>query len=113
MQGWRITNYDFNHVMRAPTSGRSPFLFLDPPYKLDSDDLYGVRGKDRMHRGFDHEGFHAAFHASVAPALLTYNSGFAAEYERHPVCLQWDLAYSMQSGADYKGKQGARGRSFS
>jgi len=50
------------------------FLFLDPPYLLDSgkDSLYGIGGN--LHKTFDHELFKRMLTALDIPFLLTYNN---------------------------------------
>ena len=73
MQGWTITCYDYTVLMNSPWSGRDPFLFLDPPYKVKEARLYGFNGS--LHQGFDHAAFHAAVHAIPIPTMVTLQRG--------------------------------------
>lgn len=52
--------------------GEDVFIFLDPPYDIKSDNLYGNRGS--MHKGFDHVKFAEDCKKSKKHKLLiTYN----------------------------------------
>lgn len=106
MQGWTITCYDYTVLMNSPWSGRDPFLFLDPPYKVKEARLYGFNGS--LHQGFDHAAFHAAVHAIPIPTMVTYNAEFAGEYAPYPICHLYDHGYTMQSNPDYRSKQGMK-----
>jgi len=51
--------------------GEDVFIFLDAPYDIKSDNLYGDRGS--MHKGFDHVKFAEDCKLSKHKLLITYN----------------------------------------
>lgn len=63
----------FDEIFR----GEEDFLFLDPPYALESPSLYGVNGSH--HQDFDHERLRDVVVQSGREFLLTYNN---SEYIR-------------------------------
>jgi len=65
----QITNLDYKEVMEA--EGEDVFLFLDPPYSLESSNLYGMSGS--MHLLFDHASFASVCKNSKHRWLVTYN----------------------------------------
>lgn len=66
----RITNYDYEEVLRA--EGDNVFVFLDPPYySAKKSALYGKNGK--LHRMFDHQRFAEAVQKCQHQWLITYD----------------------------------------
>ena len=69
IQSWKITNYDYSEVMKAP--GKDVFLFLDPPYKIGTY-LYGSNAE--LHKNFKHEEFHESCNICKHDWFVTYNN---------------------------------------
>ncbi len=91
-----ITNKDYRVVMNQP--GQNVFMFLDPPYDITSNNLYGNKGN--MHNRFNHEEFASCCKQSPHKWLVTYNDNpevrslfaFANTHEQ-------PVSYSMNSTA--------------
>lgn len=103
---WRITNLDYSDVISSPWVGSDPFMYLDPPYDIPFDNLYGKNGD--AHRGFDHVAFQQLAEASDARIMLTYNGELQKQFHEWPVRKLWDLGYSLQSDPIYRRAQSKR-----
>lgn len=73
LQNFRVKNLTVKFADYRKTIQANPdkFLYLDPPYAIKSDNLYGHRGD--MHKGFDHEEL-AAILKSRSGWILSYNN---------------------------------------
>lgn len=95
IKDWKITNLDYSEILEGTTD--STFIFLDPPYDIKADNLYGQSGE--MHKGFDHVLFAERVNKSPGMKMITYNSNpiiqnlFEGWFQ-----LIWDLDYSMNNG---------------
>jgi len=69
MNNFMIYNQHFNDFMVKPED--SDFTFLDPPYMIDSSNLYGKNGE--MHKGFNHEEFLNSVKNLYGKWMITYN----------------------------------------
>jgi DNA adenine methylase len=72
----RITNYDYKKVIDK--DGKNVFIYLDPPYAIENEGLYGKNGD--MHKNFDHEKFAEDMKNCKHKWLITYND---CEYIRN------------------------------
>lgn len=94
IQGWKITNLDYEEVVKAP--GEDTYIFLDPPYLLGKlSTLYGTDGE--MHEGFDHKRFLTVMEGCNHKWLITYNAceTLSDWYSKYNPKV-WLLRYSMQ-----------------
>ncbi len=64
-----ISACDYKHILAY--SGKDTFLFLDPPYCIESPTLYGKKGD--LHKNFDHQEMSEKLKRTSAKFLLTYN----------------------------------------
>ena len=64
-----VLNADYTVLLFRP--GENVWLFLDPPYDIKSDNLYGKSGS--THKGFDHVKFADDCKACKHKWLITYN----------------------------------------
>lgn len=69
MKNFVIYNQHFNDFMTKPED--EDFTFLDPPYMIESSNLYGKNGE--MHKGFDHEEFLNSVKNLYGKWMITYN----------------------------------------
>ena len=69
MQNFVIFNKHFKHFMYLPEE--DDFTFLDPPYLIESDNLYGKKGE--LHLNFDHEEFLQSVKDLKGKWMITYN----------------------------------------
>lgn len=103
LEGVRITNFDFEKVIRA--EGTDVFLFLDPPY-FTASRLYGKNGS--LHE-FDHERLAHALRASGHRFLITYDD--CDEIRRMyswATVRSWKLQYGMNNcNVDNRSKIGS------
>jgi DNA adenine methylase len=88
----RITNEDFENVIKAP--GKDVFIFLDPPY-FTATKLYGRNGS--LH-AFDHERLSATLRRSKHRFLVTYDDceEIRQLYSWAHV-TEWRLQYGMNN----------------
>jgi DNA adenine methylase len=92
LAGTRITNVDFEEVIRKP--GKDVFIFLDPPYYTAAK-LYGNGGS--LH-SFDHEGLARQLKSSPHRFLITYDD--CAEIRKlyyWAGIKTWSLQYGMNN----------------
>lgn len=93
-----ITNQDYREFLEIP--GQDVFIFLDPPYQIDSTTLYGKNGK--LHSEFSHEEFAEACKACTEHKwLITYNdSKYIRDlFEPFAKIQTMPVKYSMNSTA--------------
>ena len=69
MNNFEIKNEHFIHPM--VNAEENDFTFLDPPYMIESSNLYGKNGE--MHKGFDHEEFLNSVKNLYGKWMITYN----------------------------------------
>lgn len=69
MKNFEITNKHFKDVM--VNAEENDFTFLDPPYMIESSNLYGKNGE--MHKDFDHELFLNSVKNLKGKFMITYN----------------------------------------
>lgn len=65
-----ISAHDYEKVFKN-NQQKDNFFYLDPPYKIDSKNLYGERGKN--HRDFDFQKFVDAVHKIQGKFLISFN----------------------------------------
>jgi DNA adenine methylase len=70
IQHWRITNLDYQTVMNTEEGLSNTFIFLDPPYKINTY-LYGTNAE--MHKNFNHTQFVEDCKVCPHSWLVTYN----------------------------------------
>lgn len=103
---WRVTNLDYEVVFREPWSKTHTFSFVDPPYEVVGERLYGAQYGALP---FDHARLRDVIGAIPARTMITYNHNSTLMKQfadwRH---IGWDLSYSVQSNASYKSKQQRR-----
>jgi len=92
LSGVRITNVDFEEVIKAP--GKDVFIFLDPPY-FTATRLYGKNGS--LH-SFDHERLAAILKKSKHRFLITYDDcdEIRQLYDFANIA-EWRLQYGMNN----------------
>ena len=69
MSNFEITNQHFKDVMNNPQE--NDFTFLDPPYMIESSNLYGKNGE--MHKDFEHDVFFDSVKNLNGKFMITYN----------------------------------------
>ncbi|MBL0406835.1 DNA adenine methylase [Microvirga aerilata] len=107
MERWQITNLDYRDVLQEPWSGSAPILFMDPPYDIGGQGLYGNRG--RAHTGFDHQTFRRSVEGGQAPTMVTYNASNTLRRMRTGwQQIAYDLNYSVRSNKRYRRTQNER-----
>jgi site-specific DNA-adenine methylase len=93
IRNWKITNFSYEELLK---DSDQCFLFLDPPYDIKTNDLYGENGS--MHLTFSHKEFHKNVNDLKCQWMITYNNNtvlaqWYADYYQHV----WNLTYSMNS----------------
>lgn len=94
-----LTNSDYMELLHKP--GNDVWIFLDPPYDIKSDNLYGKAGDG--HKGFDHVKFAEECKKCKHKWLVTYNDN-----ENIRELFKWanikevHVKYSMNSTAKNK-----------
>jgi len=92
LSGTRITDLDFEEVIRAP--GKDVFIFLDPPYYTTTK-LYGHDGT--LHE-FDHERLTKALKRTCHKFLITYDDcPEVRELYSWAKIQTWQLQYGMNN----------------
>lgn len=106
VRSWRITNLDYSSVLQEPWSSPYTFSFLDPPYEVVGEQLYGSRYRSLP---FDHVRFRKAIAAIQARAMITYNhnSHWMNQFLNWRL-VGWDLNYSVLSTKSYRSNQKRR-----
>lgn len=69
MKNFKITNQHFNEFMIKPEE--NDFTFLDPPYMIESSNLYGKNGE--IHKDFNHKDFLNSVKTLKGKWMITYN----------------------------------------
>ena len=110
IKDWKITNDDYNTLL---DNDPSVFVFLDPPYDLESQKgnaLYGKKGE--MHKGFNHEVFYKNVSTCNNKCMITYNSDETLRERFNNgkwIQEEWDLTYTMKNGSEnYEAVQKSR-----
>lgn len=79
--------------------GEEDFLFLDPPYALEHQSLYGVNGSH--HQGFDHERLRDTVSSTGRDFLLTYNnSDYIRDLWSGYTQIETSWSYGMNSSKE-------------
>lgn len=90
----RITNFDYEKVVKK--DGKNVFIYLDPPYAIDHQALYGKNGD--LHKAFDHERFANVLKNCKHKWLVTYND---CEYIRKlfdfATIIPFEASYGMKN----------------
>ncbi len=105
LPGIKITNLDFNDVIKEP--GENPFIFLDPPYySATKSKLYGNKGS--FHTSFDHQRFAISIQNCPHDWLITYDDcEKIRELFKQSFIEEWQLQYGMNN---YKQNIAVKGR---
>lgn len=99
-----VTNLDYSELLTRPSKNgeKGVFIFMDPPYDIDSSNLYGESGN--MHSNFDHVKFAEDCKACWEHRwMITYNDN---EYIR--TLFNWaniqeiNVTYSLNSSGKQK-----------
>lgn len=101
IKDWKITNQSYETMLN------DGFVYLDPPYEIGKNYLYGKKGS--THKGFDHDAFAGNCNESAADVLISYNTS-STILDRF---IGWDastfdLTYTMRSTGNYMKEQGDR-----
>ena len=90
----RITNFDYEKVISK--DGRNVFIYLDPPYAIKNESLYGKNGD--LHKNFDHERFAKALKECKHKWMITYND---CDYIRNlfswATIIPFEASYGMKN----------------
>ena len=102
----KITNLDFDELIKAP--GEGVFLFLDPPYwSATKSALYGKNGE--LHKGFDHERLAESLKNCPHKWMMTYdNCDYIKDLYKDYNIIDHEFAYGMRNavkGNDMTGKE--------
>lgn len=105
LEGIKITNLDYEAVIKAP--GQDVFIFLDPPYYSTTQSrLYGKKGD--LHQFFDHKKFSNNMKDCKHKWLITYDDcKEIRELFDFAHILPWSLQYGMNN---YKQGSADKGR---
>jgi DNA adenine methylase len=101
----KITNLDYNEVLRSP--GENVLIFLDPPYFCATQSrLYGKDGN--LHTSFDHQKFAEIVKKCQHKWLITYDDSpeIRKNFEFANL-FEWELQYGMNN---YKQSYAAKGK---
>lgn len=95
LSGVRITNLDYDEVLRA--LGDDCFIYCDPPYlNATKSRLYGRRGS--LHAAFDHERFAENLKHCSHKWLITYDDSAMVRRNFDFACVYgWELQYGMNN----------------
>lgn len=105
LKGAKVTCGNYNDLLPAPpmvpASDKEVFIYMDPPYDIESDNLYGNRGN--THKTFDHEKFARDCQACPYRWLITYNDNpKIRELFSFANIHEVQVKYSMNSTAKVK-----------
>lgn len=91
---WKITNNSYETMLDEG------FVYLDPPYEIGKNYLYGKKGN--THKGFDHDVFADNCNNATADILISYNTS-STILDRFDGwnASTFDLTYTMRSTGDY------------
>jgi DNA adenine methylase len=105
MKNFEIYNLDFEEIMKKPTD--NDFTFLDPPYQIDSSNLYGKKGE--LHSGFDHEKFLQSVKLLKGKWMITYNDNeWLREVYKDYKIIDAEYRYCMSFDTDDNGNKTTR-----
>ncbi|AUT19120.1 hypothetical protein DSLPV1_149 [Dishui lake phycodnavirus 1] len=92
-----VHNDDFETFLAIHGNGKKGFVFVDPPYYLESKSrLYGKNGD--LHENFDHAGLRRELEKCTRPWLLTYNdSPYIRELYKDHGIIDVSWSYGMNS----------------
>ncbi len=104
IEKWKITNYSYEYLM---DNNSNAFIYLDPPYDIKSNTLYGKKGS--IHREFDHNKFALDCDNNKMDSLISYNSDqLVKDRFLNWNMVEYDLTYSMLSVGEYMKNQKER-----
>jgi DNA adenine methylase len=86
LENVEILSSSYESLLSEP--GNNVWVFLDPPYDIKTDNLYGKRGN--QHKGFDHVKFADSCKKSPHRWLITYNDN-----ERIRELFSWAHIYEL------------------
>lgn len=105
MKNFVIYNKDFEDIVKLPTN--DDFTFLDPPYQIESSNLYGKKGE--LHSGFDHEKFLSSVKALKGKWMITYNdNSWLREVYKDYKIIDSEYRYCMSFDTDDNGNKTTR-----
>jgi DNA adenine methylase len=88
-----IKNQDFVEFLESVTG--TAFIFLDPPYYLETSNLYGNNGD--MHESFDHQALFNAI-SKKTNWMMTYNNcPYIRELYKDYVIIETSWSYGMNA----------------
>lgn len=97
LQNVDLRHSDYTELLHEP--GDNVWIYLDPPYDIKSDNLYGNAGAS--HKGFDHVKFAEECKKCKHKWLITYNDNQKIRdlYSSWANITEVDVKYSMNSTA--------------
>jgi len=97
LQNVDLRNSDYTELLHEP--GDNVWIYLDPPYDIKSDNLYGKSGAS--HKGFDHVRFAEECKKCKHKWLITYNDNEKIRdlYSSWANIVEVPVKYSMNSKA--------------
>ena len=105
MTNFEINNLHFEEFMQLPQD--NDFTFLDPPYMIESSNLYGKNGE--MHKGFNHEQFLKSVKNLKGKWMITYNDNeWIRESYKDFNILDAEYTYYMAFATNEDGDKKAR-----
>lgn len=105
MENFEIHNEHFRDFMKLPTD--DSFTFLDPPYQIESSNLYGKKGA--MHEGFNHVEFFESVKALKGKWMITYNDNeWLRETYKDYTIIDQEYRYCMSFATDESGNKSTR-----
>lgn len=105
MSNFEIHNLHFKDAMQLPED--DDFTFLDPPYQIDSSNLYGKKGE--LHSGFDHTEFLNSVKELQGKWMITYNDNpwIRESYKDYKI-VDAEYRYCMSFDTDEDGNKTTR-----
>ena len=106
IEHWEITNLSYEDML-GDAAGMKELIYLDPPYEIGKNYLYGKKGS--THKGFDHEAFANNCRDSKQDILVSYNTSSDILYRFNGWgASTYDLTYTMRSTGGYMEEQADR-----
>ena len=106
IEHWEITNLSYEEML-GDAAGMKELIYLDPPYEIGKNYLYGKKGG--THKGFDHEAFANNCRDSKQDILVSYNTSSDILYRFNGWgASTYDLTYTMRSTGGYMEEQADR-----
>lgn len=105
MKNFDISTMHFERFMTRPIA--ADFTFLDPPYQIESSNLYGKKGE--LHEGFNHEAFLESVKKLKGKWMITYNDNewIRESYKDYEI-IDSEYRYSMAFDTDESGNKTTR-----